>query len=368
MQFLATVKMGFKFLWKDPVTVTVMTLFPIVIILILGTALENVFTAEVNLEPTSIAVVAEPHGNLGTFMQNDEITRFFDVEFTDLERARELVADGTVIAAFVEQNFGEPIKAIMPASTSTMGRVALTFIDSYQQIGAAATIALMGGRDIYGIGMNLLAGDVQVTTQPLGTRIPSAMDFYAVTMLIMILMFAGLNGMELFHKGLFSETGTRVRLSPVTKPSLVGGLLTAATVTSFLQGMVVFVFTATVYGVYWGNRIPLVLLTLFGVLLLSQALCILLLTITGNKNAVIAISQVFIFIATFVSGGYMPVDFGGIFGRIFQFAPNALAHTVVFGAIYGGDERVMATSLVIIFSTGIVMMLLSFILGRRRLV
>ncbi|MCL2378432.1 MAG: ABC transporter permease [Defluviitaleaceae bacterium] len=363
MHFFSTFTMGFKYLWKDPITVTILICFPIVIILLLGTALENVFSTEVNLDPAPIAVVAEPHSPLGIFLLNEEVSRFFEPEFTDLERARDLVATGNASAAFVEQSLGRPVKVLLPPHTDIMAQIALTVIDSYQQIGAAGTIAIMSGRDITG----LAVWDVEVTPQPLGTRTPGAMDYYAVTMLIMIILFGGLGGMELFHKGLFSETGDRMRLSPINKSSLVGGLMTASAVTGFSKGMIVFVFTIVVYNVYWGSRIPLVIVTLLGVVLFSQALCVLLFIITGKKNAVVAISQTLFFITTFISGGYMPINFDGIIGRATQFMPNALAHTVIFGAIYGGDEAFMATSLAVLFASGIIMMLLSFLLGRRRL-
>ena len=363
MQFINTFKMGFKYLWKDPVNVAVLTLFPIVIILLLGTALETMFTADISLSPTSVAVVGEPDGALGIFLQSDGISEFFELEFTSLNEAREMVETGSVSAAFID---GQPVEVLVPAGAGVMTQVALTIIDSYQQIGAAATIALYAGRDVLGVAAQAL--EVQVTPQPIGTRVPSAMDYFAVTMLVMILLFAGFNGMELFHKGLFSEMGDRMRLSPMRISSLVGGLMAASTVTSFIKGLVVFAFTWLVYGVYWGSRVPLVLVTLFGVVLLSQALCVLLFVITGKKNAVVAIAQVTFFVTTFISGGYMRVDFGGIVGRISQYVPNALAHTVVFGAIYGGDEAAMMTSLAILFGAGIAMMGLSFILGRRRLV
>ncbi|MCL2570968.1 MAG: ABC transporter permease [Defluviitaleaceae bacterium] len=362
MRFLSTFMMGFKYLWKDPVMVLVVIAFPIAIIFILGTALSNIFSTEVIFEPAPVAVVAEADSPLAMFLEYDAIQQFFIPEFTDFAQAEEKVAAGTVSAAFVDQGIGQPVLVLMPSHADHMAQIALTVIDSYQQIGAAATIAIMSGRDIF-----TLTGleEVEITSQPLGIRTPGAMDYYAVTMIVMILLFTGLNGMELFHKGLFSETGSRMRLSPISKPALIGGLLAASTVTSFLQGMTTFIFTAVVYGVYWGERIPLVILTLFVMVLFSQALCILLIIIFEKKNVVGGITQTLFFVTTFVSGGYVPFNFGDL-ERIFRFAPNALAQTVVFGAIYGGDERWMAISLATLFGAAAVMMGLSFILGRRR--
>jgi len=362
MRFLSTFIMGFKYLWKDPVTVVVIIAFPIAIILVLGTALNNLFSAEVTFEAAPVAVVAEVDSPLAMFIEYDAVQRFFIPEFTDITQAEEMVAAGKVSAAFVDQGFGQPVLVLMPPNPDTMAQIALAVIDSYQQIGAAATIAIMAGRNP----LSLIGQEVQVTSQPLGTRTPGAMDYYAVTMIIMILLYTGLNGMELFHKGLFSETGSRMRLSPISKPALIGGLLTASTLTSFLQGMITFVFTAAVYGVYWGNRIPLVILTFFAMVLFSQALCILLIVVFKKKNVVAGITQMLFFATTFVSSGYVPISFG-VLDRVFRFAPNALAHSVVFGAIYGGDERWMMISLATLFAMVGVLSGLSFVFGRRRM-
>jgi len=361
MRFLSTFTMGFKYLWRDPIMVIILIAFPIAIILLLGTALDTMFSAEADFGTAPIAVVAEADSHLATFLHYDGIQHFFEVEFTDLAQAEKMVAAGDVSAAFVDQGLGQPVLVLMPSHRDYMAQVALAVIDSYQQIGAAATIAIMGGRDI----LSIFGTEVTITSQPLGTRIPSALDYYAVTMLIMILLYTGLNGMELFHKGLLSETGNRMRLSPIGKPALIGGLLAASTVTSFVQGMITFVFTAAVYGVYWGERIPLVILTLFAMVLFSQALCILLIVVFRSRNIVAGITQTLFFVTTFISGGHVPINFGDL-DRIFRFAPNALAHTVIFGAIYGGDEAWMTTSLIILLGMAAVLAGMSFIFGRRR--
>jgi len=367
MGFLSTFKMGFKYLWRDPVIIAILVGFPILIIFVLGNALDAMFDEEsrFSFDPPTVAVVAEADSPLTAFLQEDAIQEILDLDFTDLSRAQQLMADGYAVAAFVDQGINQPVLVYLPAQYDVFALVALTIIDSYQQIGAAATIALTEGRDISEL-MELMGGDVQITSQPLGARIPRALDYYAVTMLIMILLYTGLNGMELFHKGLFSETGTRMRLSPINKPSLVGGLLAASTATSFLQGMITFTFTALVYGVYWGDRIPLVILTLFGMVLFSQTLCILLIVIFEKRNVVGGITQLIFFVTTFVSSGFIPIRFGAL-DRIFRFAPNAMGHTVIFGAVYGGDEAWMATNLIVLFSTAAVFAVLSFILGRRRI-
>jgi hypothetical protein len=172
--------------------------------------------------------------------------------------------------------------------------------------------------------------------------------------------------MELFNKCLLSETGRRIRLAPVRGPALVGGLLAASAVTSYLQGMVTFVISGAVYGVYWGERIPLVMAALFAVVFMSQALCIALIMLFRHQGAAAGASQAIFFILTFISNGYYKFDFGGASG-IFAYSPNAMAQTVIFGAIYGGNEAKMAMCLALLFMLGAALYAVAFMLGRRRL-
>jgi hypothetical protein len=120
-----------------------------------------------------------------------------------------------------------------------------------------------------------------------------------------------------------------------------------------------------VYGVYWGVRIPLVLLTLFAIVLFSQALCIFLTMAIRHNGAVMGISQALFWTMTFVSKGYAKVSFGEM-DKVFQYAPNSMAHTVIFGAIFGGNEAKMTSNLIILYALCLVLLMLAFVSGRRR--
>ena len=359
--FIATFRMGFKYLWRSPTDVLIFTAFPIVLILVLGTALASFVSSDISLEPIKVAVAADQNGQLGTFLQSDDISRFLESEFIDKAQAGEQAKEGNVTAAIIEE--GADISVVLSASDDMNASIVLSIIDSYKQIGTAASIAANAGRDVY----RLLEIEPKVTDMPLGIRQPNSLDYYAVTMLVMILMYTGMNGMELFKKGMISETGARVRISPVSTISLTGGLLAASTITSYLQGLVTFAFSSLVYGVDWGERIPLVLITLFGVVLFSQSLCIFIVMAVRNHGIVTGLTQAIIMAMTLVSKGYVIADFGKM-ERVFQYAPNAMAHTVIFGAIYGGNETRMMTCLAALFLTGIVLFILAFSLGRRRIV
>ena len=358
--FFATFRLGFKYLWRNPVNVAILIIFPIAIIFILGNALGAYISIDLELEPAQVAVAADPGGELASFLKSDEISRFLELQFTDADSAATLAADSSIAAAIIEEN-GE-ISVICPSGGGMSTRLALAIIDSYNQIGSAAATAAMSGRNVYA----LLDIEPEVKDFPLGKRIPGAIDYYAVTMLVMILLYTGMNGMELFGKGLLSDTGNRARVSPISKSALIGGLLAASTITSFLQGVVTFLFTGIFYGVYWGERIFLVLLALFGVVLFSQSLCIFLMIAIHHEGAVQGLVQAAFFVMTFVSNGYMKISFGEA-DKIFQYTPNSMAQTVIFGAVYGGNEAKMTLCLLLLFGVSVVLFMLAYVSGRRRL-
>ena len=358
--FIATFRIGFKFLWRNPVNVAILIFFPIILILILGNALASYISPDVDLAPARVAVAADPSGTLGLFLQSAEISRFLEPVFTDRAEAERLAAEDGVAAAIIEAD-GE-VSVVRPGGGGLYTQLALSIVDSYKQIGSAAAIAAQSGKNVFA----LQGVEISVRDVPLGKRIPEAMDYYAVTMLVMILLYTGMNGMDLFGKGLLSDTGNRSRVSPVPKAVLIGGLLAASTVTSFLQGMVTFIFAGTVFGVYWGERIPLVLLTLFALVLFSQSLCIFLVMAFRHQGAASAAAQAFFWTSTFVSKGYAKISFGAM-EELFQYAPNAMAHTIIFGAIFGGNELKMTAFLIALFGLGAVFFVLAFLCGRRRL-
>ncbi|MDR2558435.1 MAG: ABC transporter permease [Oscillospiraceae bacterium] len=361
--FLNVFTTAFKYCWRDPLNVSVLILFPIVLIFVLGNALAGFISPKYDFEPIPVSAVVEKGGNLEAFLQNSEISRFLDVTFATREETEQLLESGDSFITVIEE--GGEISVIRPAGGGTTSQVAISTIDSYKQIGAAMTIAIMNGENPSELFL-FMNTEISVTAAPLGNRVQSAIDYYAVTMLVMILLFTGMNGLELFKKSMFSETGARVLIAPVPKPVLISGLLAAATVTSYIQGLITFLFSMFVYGVYWGENIPLVLLTLFGVTLFSQAFAITILLLFKNPNATMGAMQALIWTMTFVAGGYVKMDFGAA-QAIFNYSPNSLAHTVIFGSAFGGNHDRMMADLRLLFIYTAVLFVIAFILGKRRL-
>ena len=366
-QFTAVFMISFNYLWRNPLTVAAVSLFPIALILILGSALSAYISPETDFDAVSVAYVTDNEQSVFAELLKNDFSQFISAEFVNDNAARRMLANGGAdeVHVIIYETQGE-ISALKSNFARTDTNIVLSIAESYKKNAAAAELAIANGGELSEI-MSILASDFTVEAKAIGGRAPTATDYYAITILVYILLIAGTNGIDLFNKGLLSDTGARIMTAPVSRFAQIGGLLAASTVTSFLQGMIPFVFSGVVYGVYWGERIWLVLLTLFTVALFSQAFSIFLLLLLRNMGAAMGIMQAVMWLTTFVSNGYMKITFGGQLDKIFAYAPNALAHTTIFGAIYGGNETKIMSSLAILFAMSVFLFMLAFICGRRRL-
>ena len=366
--FSAVFSKSFKQLWKDKIGVGMLIIFPIAIIFVLGSALGGLVEGNQDLdgERFQLAAIVDENSPFAQFLHSEEISSFIETTAVDNEeQALNLLEEREVHLIAMEYN-GE-ISVILPQATGPNQLPPLALIDSYNQVGAAMTIAMAQGSNLEEL-TTILNANIEISRSPLGNRTPGSMDFFAVTMLVMIMLFAGLNGAELFNKSMLTETGRRMLIAPISKSALMSGLVAAATAVSFLQGLIVVLFTRFVYNVHWGDNWAIVLLTLFALVLFSNALAILLLIIFKKMPAVNAVLQTLIFIMTFLAGGFGPsLAFGENIARILRFVPNNLAQTILFTNAFGGNEQTMLVNLTVLLGTGLTLLVAAFITGRKRL-
>ncbi|MDR0292608.1 MAG: ABC transporter permease [Oscillospiraceae bacterium] len=359
--FAATFRAGFLYLWRQPVSVLVMTLFPILLIFVLGNALGALMANDYDIEPIPVAYLSGEAGTpLYTFLTDEEgASRFIALRRVPAEEADALLRAGEVDAVISE---GEETRILYGGSARNAALVR-GIVEGYRQTGAAAAKAFERQPQT---AARLLLAEVSVRTDAVGSHIPAAIDYYAVTMMVMISLFSGLSGVDLFHKNLMSELSIRVHAAPVPRRTVILGTMAASLTVSFTQLLITFAVSAGVYGVYWGGRVPLILLTFLLMVVFSQMLCLTLFLAVGSHEAVTGITQGLFWLLTFFSKGYVQMDFGAA-EKVFQYIPNALAQTVIFGAAYGGDEGKMMFALGFLLALSTALCGLSFVLGRRRL-
>lgn len=194
---------------------------------------------------------------------------------------------------------------------------------------------------------------------------PSAIDYYAITMLVMIIMYGSIYGNFAIDKSYYSSVGNKIKSAPVRLGSIFLGEGIGVVVTIMLQVIVLLLVSNFAFGVNFGNSIPIILLVSLSLSVLSTILGMFACMVTKKGLLGLALLNVLVPIFTFLSGGFVKVNFSGIIGSIAKLTPNSLATNAIFKDIYGGASAEVYLSLLGIWIISVILFAGAMVIGRR---
>ncbi len=346
-QFLYTVKR----LLKDYRSTLVKLGSFILLILVLGSAFSSAFDAA-SIEVVEVAYFNEDEGTSGEeFM--DMMTDEEDIkdlihftEVTSLEKGQELL-DKEEVAAFIHfpKEFTEQVLDLddinelivyTKKQESFDATVVQNVIDTFTYASNCAYAHFKTTGNLEGFDFQMDEGTEAVEYTASGNK-PTAMGYYAVGMLLMMILYGADYGCSGMAEDYFSATGDRLRVSPLNAlPQFAGKILALALVT-FLEAMVLIGFTALVYDVDWGTGSTL--LTLIAVILVYSLFA----TVMGAMFSLLTkgkgegLVMVAIIGFTFLAGGFvaMPLPV------IENISPSYYAKTAIFNLLYNGSRSLV---------------------------
>lgn len=324
-----------------------MLVFPIVLILILGMALSPMYEVG-NLEPTMVGYLNEDGGLAGSmvdeFMAMPEIEDLLDVQrLNSVSQGEELLQKGEITALIhVPQDYSAKVQVGEGAEIAIIGHPGRSF--GVSMVETVMESFTYGGNAIQAM---FTMGNLQpeynpaldsIEDQPIsasGLR-PSAMGYYAVTMLVMIAMYGTMYGAFGMGENNMSPVGLRVKASPIRPREQYIGAILGNVSTIFVSSMVIIAFTHFVYGVSWGDNLPLVLLITLMHVILTIGLGTMAIMVTRDENRASVLLNVLVVASTFLAGGYFKISLPPSIGWIQYISPNFLAQTALFNTIYDG--------------------------------
>ncbi len=366
---------------RDVKTLTSMLVLPIILIIILGTALDKYFTVS-KIDPIKVALVNKDKGDVSKsfeeFLKIEDIKAILQVErYEDYDKALEELKDKDLSALiYLEENLSENMKEgkentikILGSKYSTFKRnVVQKIVDSY--VNGANTMEAM-----YKIATPDAIKDVKYENKTTikeeifsitGTK-PRAIDYYAVTMLVMILMYGTMYGSYSFGEDNFETIGTRVKTTPVKYSEIFIGKCLGIVFTLFWQFTVLILVSKYMYKANFGTNLWIIIFICFTLSVLATFLGMAVCTIVKNEKVAGAILNIAVPVATFVAGGYtpFPVEPNSIFEKIRYMSPNYLAQTAIFNNIYGGPSAQTQSCIVIMWVMSAVLIIIASLFGRR---
>ncbi|MDO8964744.1 MAG: ABC transporter permease [Coriobacteriia bacterium] len=380
---------------RDRSALGVLLVMPIVLILILGSALGDLAA---NLEKTPIAIVNLDEGRMGAeitdgFFTEADLTRLFlakrmrdpivargEVERGDLagvivvppDLTRRLntgkpaqltiyIDPGRQISGAVFRGVTEAVSTRVSAA-SVAARTSAYYLSSVRT-NDPSFMAVTIGRAVQSASASgaLDAVSFTETTAVRGEEI-STLTYYAAGMSVMFIMFGSMFGAFSLLSERDDWTLARIMTTPTTRTDIVGGKMLGVLFVGLAQFGILWGFT-TVIGVRWGDPMAVGLLAVATVVA-ATGLSILIAAIGKTVRSVSGIAQFFIQFMAAVGGSFFPVaQFPAWLQPLHYASVNGWAIDGMLESMRGGTALDVLPNVTALLVMGIVF----FVVGAARL-
>ncbi|MGR5908147.1 ABC transporter permease [Bacillus paranthracis] len=241
--------------FRDVRTLVFMLAFPIVLMLVLGTALSNAFNSDSH-SIKDIQVLYKDEAS-STFSQAFEaFAKEVDKSGIHFKKASEGIDGKEAVkqnkyAAYVELN-KDGAKTYGSDKSSIEGSIVegmlITFVDKYN---VAAEVAKVDPSKVSAVISNGNHNDYIKETSLQAANKPGSMDYYAVVMTTMIALYAAMGASFLIRGERIRKTGDRLIAAPISKAEIFIGKVLGSLVANALCILLVMLFSKFVFQANW---------------------------------------------------------------------------------------------------------------------
>jgi ABC-2 type transport system permease protein len=322
---------------------SMMVLFPIILIIILGAAFSGVFDRSVNLEGVSVIYtigssrpLAEAFRGFTREMSGELGINF--IETTDKDEAIKSIQDTRYSCYVMLAGNPDEIMVYKNARFDFQANMVEALLKNFsQRYDAISQIARFNP----GILDNILSDTGMDFTEIRsldGKREPGSLDYYAVTMLTLILLYASLTGFWGVKTEQGMKTGSRILCAPVRKHEMLAGKVMGGILVTFVQACVVILFGKYILRADWGQDLATIFILIFAQSVMAISLGTGIAFLIRNEGAASGVLNMIIPIIAFFGGNYVPLEvMGKDIGRFSVISPVKWVNDAIFRIIYDAD-------------------------------
>lgn len=286
---------------RDPSALGVLLAMPVVLILILGSAMGGLggegggMVGQVAIVNSDTAPVAEGENDIASeivamLSDNEAIADIFEIQVReDAEEVRAEVEKGDLIAALIiPAGFNESVNNAEPAELEVMkdpgselsaniwesivrsisielSRVSVVAQTAGQAAGTAVQEQGLPPQVVEAvIGSAIAAATADDAVNPVTTEVVetkkdikavTALDYYSLSMTSMFLLFCAMFGSFAFITERREQTMSRLLSTPTSRSSFVGGKMLGIMLLGLIQFGVLYAYTSTMMQVNWGESV-----------------------------------------------------------------------------------------------------------------
>lgn len=370
MRFLSLLKKELIHNLRDKKAMFLMTIFPILLILILGMALSQTFSSSIMPSKIKVAYMGEGNNEIYKSFKDFTKEKTLNIDFeevTNEEVAKEMVSNGKYdgLVKFTKDNNIELFKNnIRELNGSLIKTIMETFVNKSKVIEAVIKVNPSSVGEVISkpISQNVKLNEVRGSTKP------SSRDYYAVTMFTMIILYStNIGAFGVLGENL-RKTYDRIMASTVKPIEYLGAKVAGAFLITCFQVSIVYLFSRFVLHTNWGDKPQYILLISASLIFMAVSLGIGL--SIGIKNPIVMAAALNMTIPLFVflAGGYIPLSVfdSKILNMISNISPLKWTNEGIFNLIYNNDLSVMPIAILVNVLIGIVFLAIPLISYYRR--
>lgn len=336
--------------FRNKRVLAIMILFPIVLIVILGTAFSKVMSNDVQLGEIKVLYTVQGEGNVEkAFEDLQKGLKEYNVSFKeteDIKKAKESVQDSNYSCYLLVNEDSKEIKIYKNdryyLDASFVEGILNTFIQRYNVINE---IQEKNPRVIAEIlkGSNKSFVKMEALNEK---KEPRAVDYYGVTMTTLIVLYSAMTGAYAMKSEKNGKTEGRMMVAPIGKKEIFIGKILGALVVTILQIFIVIIFSKYVVGVNWGDNIVILILVIGSEIIMAVSLGIGVSFLTKTESAMNGILNSIIPVMVFLGGGYVPLEqFNSeILNTISNFSPVRWVNSSILNIVFRNNyEKVLPT-------------------------
>ncbi|MCM3117161.1 ABC transporter permease [Neobacillus sp. MER 74] len=358
---------GIKTDFRDTRTLFFMLLFPILLMLVLGTALSNTFTTSLIVDDIDVLYKDTTNGEFFPHFINEvEKSGLHFTKAAGSTDGEKEVKQGTY-DGYVEVT-DQGIQLYVNNGTSIEGTILQGMLASFvDQYNITSEIIKVAPEKLESAFTREKPADFIKETSLLPNQQPGSMDYYAIVITTMIILYGAMSASSLIVSERVRKTGDRLIASPVLKSEIFIGKVLGSLVSNSICIVLVLLFSKLIFKANWGDHLGLVFLVLLTEVVFAVSMGIGVSFLSKTSAGPKVIIMLFVQLSSFFGGAYFKIENPeGIFKLITDLSPLTWMNTAVTKIIYANDFAAAIPALTINLSGALLFLLVAIVSLQRR--
>ncbi|WP_088816254.1 MULTISPECIES: ABC transporter permease [Listeria] len=353
------IKKQVKLSLRDKSFFIFMLIFPIALIFVLGSVLQNAFTDDSDLGKMNIVYALQADANMNTAFAtfaNEASTKSVTFKQVDGVKAGEAKVKNGDATAFIQVKEND-----LRVVTNSPGTVEKARLDGYinafaSQYQLAVTTAKVNPTQMNGVmALNDVPKDA-ISVQKLKTSDNvSSFQYYAIALIGMTMMFGMMSGVNAFRIEKLKHTDIRLLIAPLRKEVAITGNFIGELVVQAISLVLLMTVSQLFFDVNWGNAFLIIAAVYFSLALFSVSFGMAIDVLSNGNAAGAAVSSIIVQIFAFLGGAYFPM----ISPTIQKLSPIGWANISIRDILYNG--QLSAAIMPIVINVGFAILFIGLI-------